>query len=84
MENGKQYKISAKNAVGSWRTYGNLKKSKFDKWQIGMKVTEELKQMILANEGKWINFALFEDNQTPAPAASTPLASVDLSDEIPF
>jgi hypothetical protein len=89
----KEYKISAKRAdTGKWWTYGSIKKNKFDNLQAGFKVTPELKALIDANEGKWINFSLFEESEkrdTPPEAKQginklNATAGALLDDSIPF
>lgn len=55
-----EYKLSAKRAdTGKWWTFGNIKKNKYDNVQASLRVTPELKALIEANDGKWINFSLF-------------------------
>lgn len=65
MDTTKSYKISAKRAdTGKFWGFGNLKyNEQYSNWRMGMKVTPELKALISANDGKWINFSLFEENE---------------------
>lgn len=55
-----KYKLSAKRN-DKWWNYGSFATNKFDKLQASFKVTPELMELIKENEGKWINFAAFED-----------------------
>lgn len=90
MDNNTAYKVSAKRAdTGKFWSFGNMKMGKYGNWQIGMKVTPELKAMIEANDGKWINFSLFaEDEKREVPpeakAGIERLAASVLDDDLPF
>ena len=55
-----KYKLSAK-INEKWFTFGSFGLNKFDKMQASFKVTPELIKHIQDNEGKWVNFAAFED-----------------------
>ena len=91
MQDGKSYKVSAKRTTGKWWTFGSLKKNQFGNWSIGLRVTPELKDLIEANDGKYINFALFEDEgkREVPQEAQTGIKQLErtvstLNDEIPF
>lgn len=74
----KEYKLSAKRAdTGKWWTYGLIKKNQYGNMQAGFRVTPELKALISANDGKWINFSLFE---AEAKKEVTPEAQKQLDD----
>lgn len=80
----KAYKVSAKRPdTGKWWTYGSIKKNKWDKVQLGMKVTDELVSLIEANKGKWVNFSLFEEDGAVRPP-ETQESQQPESDDIPF
>lgn len=65
------YKVSKKNGQGKWWSYGSIKKNQYDNLSLGFKVTPELKAIFSeAQEGGWVNFALFEDK--PKESESTP------------
>jgi len=75
MEGGKQYKVSAKKD-GKWWSFGNLKKNQYGNWSIGLKVNEDLKNLIRSkNDGEWLNLSLFEDK--PKDKASSPVSNND-------
>lgn len=82
MDDTRTYKVSAKRANGKFWGFGNLKKNQYGNWSIGMKVTPELKELINSNDGKWVNFSLFEDDKKEP--TKSPTAGAVLSDDIPF
>jgi hypothetical protein len=88
MDDTKTYKVSAKRSTGKWWTFGNLKKNQYGNWSIGIKVTDELKELVAANDGKYLNFSLFEEQEkrdvpAEAKAGIAQLNSIT-DDEIPF
>jgi hypothetical protein len=66
--------------------------AEYNSWRIGMKVTPELIALVKENEGKYVNFSLFEKKEkrdTPPDAKQginklNATAGALLSDEIPF
>ena len=92
MDTTKSYKVSAKRAdTGKFWAFGSLKyNDQYSNWRIGMKVTPELKALIEANDGKWLNFSLFpvdEKRDVPEEAQEGIKqlhATVLMDDEIPF
>jgi len=94
MDNEKTYNVSAKRAdTGRWWQFGRLEhNSQYDSWRIGMKVTPELIALVKANEGKYVNFSLFEKEEkrdTPPEAKQgiktlNATAGALLDDSIPF
>lgn len=87
----KAYKVSAKRLdTGRWWTFGNLKKTSYGNFSIGLRVTEELKNLIRAkNDGEYVNFSLFEDDaddKTKHEKAKQDgyQPQPELDDEIPF
>ncbi len=62
MNMDKAYKVSAKRNGKFW-TFGSLKKNQWGNWSIGLKVTPELKQYMADNDGRYINFSLFEQEE---------------------
>jgi hypothetical protein len=87
-----EYKLSAKRAdSGKWWIFGNIKKNKYDNVQASLRVTPELKALIEANDGKWVNFSLFpvdEKRDVPEEAQEgikqLHASVLDDSSEIPF
>ncbi len=65
MDTEKTYNLSSKRPdTGKWWSYGTLKhNAEYNSWRIGMKVTPELIALIQANEGKYVNFSLFEKEE---------------------
>lgn len=64
MDTEKTYKLSTKRPdTGKWWSYGSIKTNQYGRLQAGFKVTPELKALISANDGKWINFSLFEEEK---------------------
>lgn len=56
-----KYELRAKRPdTDKYWGFGNLSVSKFGKWQIGMKVTDELIALLEANRGGYINFSVNE------------------------
>lgn len=93
MDDSKTYQVKAKRPdTGKFWGFGNCKMGKYGNWQIGMKVTPELKALISANEGGWINFSLFsEDEKREVPPEAkegiktlNATAGAMLDDSIPF
>lgn len=91
MDTTKSYKVSSKREdTGKFWSFGNLKyNDQYSNWRIGMKVTPELVALINANDGKWINFSLFEENEKrevppEAKQGIEKLQASVLDDEIPF
>ena len=81
------YDLKAKRAdTGKFWGYGAIRKNKFDKYQASFRVTPELKALVLANEGGWLNFSMFEPfakTEKTEPAKQQDVSEV-LNDEIPF
>ncbi len=83
-----EHKLSAKRPdTGKWWTYGSIKVNQYGNLQAGLRVTPELKALIDANDGKWINFSLFPvgqkaDEAKPEQKASTPAPASELLDDI--
>lgn len=79
----KTYRVSAKRANGKFWGFGSMKVGKYDNWQIGIKVTPELKELISSNDGKWVNFSIFEDEKKEQQPTANP-AVYDNGSDIPF
>lgn len=63
------YKVS-KKIDDKWLSFGNVKKNKFDKMQLGLRVTALLKKIMAETpENEWVNFALFDEDK-PAEGRS--------------
>jgi hypothetical protein len=94
------YRLSRKNQLGKWWTYGDFKKNQYGNYTASFKV-EKLQELIeLAKmEGKqWINLSAFEEKEqaddAPVPSrqarphykVTNDVAGIndDLDDEIPF
>lgn len=93
MDENTTYKVSAKRAdTGKFWQFGNLKhNAEYGNWRMGVKVTPELKALIAANDGKWLNFSLFAENEKKEPSAEAKegikqleKAVYDDSSDIPF
>ena len=61
LEEGKRYNLSAKRENGKWWSYGRLEINKYGNWSIGMKVTDELIDMLNSKRGGYFNLSVFED-----------------------
>jgi hypothetical protein len=62
-----------KKKVGDkqWRIFGSIKENKFGNTELGVKVTQEVKDWFAnAPLDSWLNFAIFEDKEAK-PAEST-------------
>lgn len=61
----KKYKVSAKRTdTGKWWTFGSVKKNTYGNLTLGLKVSEDLKNLIRAKkDGEYVNFSLFEDDE---------------------
>ena len=57
----KDYLVKKKREDGKYFTYGSVKKNKFNNYQLGLKVTPELRELLAGvDDGSWINLNLFE------------------------
>lgn len=80
----KQYDIKAKRNGKFW-TFGNMKTNQWGNLSLGMKVSDELVELINANRGQWINFSVFEKTEKPVKYAEQDEPVIDdIADEVPF
>jgi hypothetical protein len=83
LETGKEYRVSAKKADGKWWSFGNLKVNSYGNWQIGIKKTDELRELF-KQSGEWINFSIYPKDDEQKPQQRQPEPRVEETDEIPF
>ena len=58
------YNVSKKGGNGKWWTYGKIRLNKFGKYDLGMRVTPELRTLLDATpDGSYLNFSLFPDDR---------------------
>lgn len=82
---------ATKKIDGKWKTFGRIRKNKWDNLQLSFKNTPEFKALVNSNE-EWLNFSLFEEKdkepqaQQDEPVSNPPVAEVLNDDgmEIPF
>lgn len=83
-----EYKLSAKREdTGRFWSFGKMSVNQFGNWSIGIKVTPELKALVNAKDGGYINLSVFEDErkQTHHSAAkANAYAPDELDQEVPF
>jgi len=92
-----KYNVSKKGADDKWHTFGSIKKNEWGNYGLSFKVDEALKNVVnIAENGTWINFALFEDKYSKAQrhhsesqkqqseAKGNAYVKEDLDDEMPF
>jgi len=83
-----KYSVKKKNAQGKFWSFGNVKKNQYGNYQLGLKVTTELRALVESSkEGEWLNFSLFKDEderKEPAAVAEGSAAPASDGQEIPF
>lgn len=58
------YNVSKKLANGKWWTFGKVRLNKFGKYDLGMRVTTELRELLKSTlDGAYLNFSLFPDDR---------------------
>jgi hypothetical protein len=80
------YKICKKDKEGKWKTFGSVKKNQFGNYSLGIKNTQEFKDLV-GSSAEWLNFSLFVEKEKPdyKPAVNQSGQVVDeLNDEVPF
>lgn len=87
------YKLSTKNAIGKWQTYGSIKTNQFGKDQASFRL-KDLKELVALAEStgkEWVNLAMFQNNENKQEEHSIAKGNAfvaekefDLSDKVPF
>lgn len=59
-----KYNVCKKKENGKWWSFGIVKENPWGNPELSMKVTKELKELVASlEEGKYLNFAMFEDKK---------------------
>ncbi len=80
------HKVS-KKIDGKWKSFGNVKENQYGNLSLGLRCTADFKKLVAdMEEGKWLNFALFEEDEKQAEQSmqGSSRPSPVLNDEIPF